>query len=360
MTVALEDAFGNLVDANSPLTVSLSTTSSKGSFTPISPLTIPAGADTVSFNYTDAAAGTPTLAVASGGLLPATQSETLLPAAASQLAFTTAEQILTAGVPSHKMTVQLEDAFGNPVGAASGVPLSLTTSSVAGQFIDLHGNVLPYPAPLTISAGESTVQFMYADTVAGAPVLTAASSGLASASQNETILADAASQLAFTTPEQVLTAGAASATMTVELEDAFGNPVNAATGPLTVSVSTTSTKGAFSPVSPLTIPNGADTVSFQYSDTAVGIPTLTAAAADFASAAQDETVTPAAASQLAFTSADQVLTAGVPSHTMTIELEDAFGNPVDAASGVPLSLTTTSVAGQFVDVHGNVLPYPRR
>ncbi len=66
---------------------------------------------------------------------------------------------------------------------------------------------------------------MYADTLAGTPTLTAASTGLSSATQNETILADAASQLAFTTPEQVLTAGAAS-TMTVELEDAFGNPVN--------------------------------------------------------------------------------------------------------------------------------------
>ena len=269
MTVALEDAFGNLVDANSPLTVSLTTTSAQGAFTPISPLTIPVGADTVSFNYTDTAAGTPALTVASSGLLPATQSETLVAAAADQLAFTSADQILTAGVPSHKMTIELEDAFGNPVGAASGVPVSLTTTSVAGQFIDLHGNVLPYPAPLTIPAGGSTVQFMYADTLAGTPTLTAASVSLASATQNETVLADAASQLAFTTPEQVLTAGAASPTMTVELEDDFGNPVNAASGPLTISLSTTSAKGTFSPAFLLTIPNGADSVSFQYSDTVV-------------------------------------------------------------------------------------------
>ena len=71
------------------------------------------------------------------------------------------------------MTIALEDAFGNAAAAVSSVTVSLTTTLAAGQFIDGHGNVLPYPAPLTIPTGGSTVNFQYADTMAGEPLLTA-------------------------------------------------------------------------------------------------------------------------------------------------------------------------------------------
>ena len=187
----------------------------------------------------------------------------------------------------------------------------LTTTSDAGQFVTVFGNVLPYPAPLTIPNGASMVQFLYADTLAGVPTLTASAADLVAATQTETIVADAASQLAFTTPEQVLTAGAPSSTMTVALEDAFGNLASSSSA-LSVALTTTSTQGLFTPVSPLTIPAGGSTASFQYTDTAEGMPTLTAAVASLGSITQDEIVNAAAASQLAFTSGGQALTAGTP------------------------------------------------
>ena len=132
-------------------------------------------------------------------------------------------------------------------------------------------------SPLTLAAGTSTVNFQYEDTAAGTPTLTAAAIGLTSATQHEAVSPAAASELAFTTSPQTLTAGSAGGVMVVALEDAFGNPVNAGSL-LTVSLSTTSSNGNFIPASSLTIPAGADTMDFQYDDTSAGTPLLTAAA----------------------------------------------------------------------------------
>ena len=347
ITIALEDAFGNAVDAGSPLTVNLSTNSAAGTFTPVSPLTIPAGTGIVSFKYTDTAAGSPTLTVAASGLASATQTETVNAAAASHLAFTTAPQTLTAGVASGTITIALEDTFGNAVDAGSPLTVNLSTTSAAGTFTPV--------SPLTIPAGTGIVSFKYTDTAAGSPTITVAASGLASATQTETVNAAAASHLAFTTPPQTLTAGVASGTITIALEDAFGNTVNASS-PLTVNLSTTSAAGTFTPVSPVTIPAGTGIVSFKYTDSAAGSPTIKVAASGLASASQSESVNAAAASHLAFTTAPQTLTAGVASGTITIALEDAFGNAVNASSPLTVNLSTTSTAGTFTPASPLTIP----
>ena len=155
------------------------------------------------------------------------------------------------------------------------------------------------------------MQFQYADTSAGEPLLMAEAAGLTSASQHETVVADSASQLAFVTLPQTLIAGARSDTMTVELEDAFGNPSDAVS-PMTVDLSTTSGQGAFSPSSSLTIAAGTSSISFHYADTLAGMPTLFAAIAGLSTASQQETVIAAVGSHLEFINAEQILTAGAP------------------------------------------------
>ena len=100
---------------------------------------------------------------------------------------------------------------------------------------------------------------------------------------------------------------------------------------LNVNLSTTSANGTFTPSS-LTIPAGSSSASFHYTDTAAGTPTITATVGGIGSATQQETVSPAATSEVVFTTAPQTLTAGVASGTITIALEDAFGNPIDATA----------------------------
>ena len=105
---------------------------------------------------------------------------------------------------------------------------SLTTTSVAGQFVHGFGDVLPYPAPLDIAAGDSPVSFQYADTAAGTPTLTATATSFAPVSQQETVVAAAGQPVRFHHAGASPHGSAPSQTMTVELDDAFGNPVYAA------------------------------------------------------------------------------------------------------------------------------------
>src|SRR5207302_474302 len=97
----------------------------------------------------------------------------------------------------------------------------------------------------------------------------------------------------------------------------------------------------------VTIAGGSGSASFKYNDTLAGSPTLTVT--DFAltnpTATQTETVNPAAASKLVYTTAAQSLTAGVTSGTITVQIDDAFNNAVPAATTQTVTLTTTSGSG---------------
>src|SRR5205823_494376 len=88
---------------------------------------------------------------------------------------------------------------------------------------------------VTIASGSSTASFLYKDTVAGSPTIaaddqsppTGTDTGLTRATQTETVNAAGAAKFVYTTGPQTLTAGVNSRTITVQLQDAFSNPVNA-------------------------------------------------------------------------------------------------------------------------------------
>src|ERR1019366_2334070 len=165
--------------------------------------------------------------------------------------------------------------------------------------------------------------------------------------QQETVNAASASQLAFSPGAQTLTAGVPSTTITVTLEDQFGNVATAGTTQ-TISLTSTSTGGSFAST-PLSIGTGNSTANFTYTDTKVGTPTITATDAALATktVTQQETVNAASASQLAFSPGAQTLTAGVASGTITVTLEDQYGNVATAGSPQTISLTSTSTGGSF-------------
>jgi hypothetical protein len=90
-------------------------------------------------------------------------------------------------------------------------------------------------------------------------------------------------QIVFTTPAQTITAGEASAIMTIQARDASGHPVKVLSD-TTIALSSSSGNGKFSlsttpwvDVSSVTITAGSSTVSFYYKDTAAGTATITAA-----------------------------------------------------------------------------------
>ena len=107
----------------------------------------------------------------------------------SKIVFTTSPQTLTAGVPSAVMTIQTQNANGNPANVASDTTIALSSTSHSGKF-SLSKSPWSDAVSLTISAGSNSVSFYYKDTIAGTPTITAAenpSEGWIDATQQETV-----------------------------------------------------------------------------------------------------------------------------------------------------------------------------
>ena len=344
ITATLEDQYGNVATAGSTAqSISLTTTSSGGSFSS-TPLSISTGNSTASFTYTDTKTGTPTITATDTALTmqTVTQQETVNAAAASHLVLTPGAQTLTAGTPSSSITVTLKDQFGNLATANGTQTVLLSTTSAGGSF-----NPTTF---VTLTSGTSTASFTYNDTKAGTPTITATDAALTTptVTQQETVDAAAAYQLVLSPGAQTLTAGTPSASITVTLEDQFGNLATAASTQ-TVSLTTTSLAGSFTST-PLSISAGNSTASFTYTDTKAGTPTITATetALTTTTVTQQETVNAAAAYQMVLSPAAQTLTAGTPSSSITVTLEDQYGNMATAGSTTQsISLTSTSSGGIF-------------
>ena len=235
----------------------------------------------------------------------------------------------TAGA-SHTVTVTAEDASGATVISYLGI-VAITSSDAQA--------VLPANAGLTNGVGSFTVTLKTAgsqsitatDTVTG--TITGTQSGI-------TVSPASASVLAVSGFPSSQTAGSAGS-VTVTAKDAYGNT---ATGYLGI-VHFTSTDGqAVLPVNYQfvsgdsgihTFTNGvtlktAGTESITATDTVTG--TITGSQTGI-------TVSAAAASKLSFVGAPSSLGAGVTSGAISVQLQDQYGNPVNAGSAVTVTLT---------------------
>jgi hypothetical protein len=139
------------------------------------------------------------------------------------------------------------------------------------------------------------------------------------------------STVAFASPPATLSAGAVAGPLSIEYQTA-GVP-DEAPGEQTVTLTTTSTKGAFSasptgpwtPTLTLTIPAGASSAGFYYTDTLAGTPTIAASTTGQPTVAQGETVTAAPVATLAVTPAAARVQTG-NTLALTATGVDAYGN----------------------------------
>ena len=135
-------------------------------------------------------------------------------------------------------------------------------------------------------------------------------------------------KLSISGGSSTLRAGVTSAPYTVTL--------SGATGPATVSLSSTSSTGTFSPGKSITIPSGESTAPFSYSDTTAGSPTITAKASGSfkgnPSASRQVTVTAGTAVQIAISPKSSTIdTNGQQQYAVTGQ--DYYGNSTGDASG---------------------------
>jgi len=160
-------------------------------------------------------------------------------------------------------------------------------------------------------------------------------------------------KIVFTTAAQMITAGEASAVMTIQTQDASSNPVNVPSD-MTITLSSTSGTGKFSlsdsawsEITSITITASSSVASFYYKDTTAGTPTITAAESpsqDWADAAQQQTVNPTALAHFTFNTISSPQTAGT-AFSITITAKDQYENNVTSYTGTnTLSDTTGTIS----------------
>lgn len=148
--------------------------------------------------------------------------------------------------------------------------------------------------------------------------------------------------LGFANAPVTMTAGTTAGPFTVQLQT--GGIVTTATSPQTLTLTTTSTAGAFSttpdgpwtPTLTLTIPAGASSTSFYYQDTVAGTPTVSAVLPGQPPAAQTVTVVAAAPTTVTVAPGATTVTGG-HQQLFSARVADPFGNP----STAPVTWTLT-------------------
>ncbi len=361
LSVQARDSFNNprSVTANTPVALSGTATfySDAACTMAVAQVTMTSGADTASFYFRANTAGPLPLTATATGLNPASQTQTVNPAAPDRLVFTTPPQTLAAGACSAIATVQARDAFGNA--SAPAAMQTVTLTSGAGVTFYSNPTCTTAAGSVPLAAGATTASFYFRGTASGVRTLNAAVTGWTAATQNATFNAGSATQLVFTTPARTVAAGACSQVLTVEARDAFGNTATVA-APTNVTLAAmpaagftfhsnaTCTMAAGTPQ----IPAGGSTASFYVRGTAVASVSVTATAAGLTPASQSVTVTAGTPSVIVFTTPARSAAAGACSSPLTVQLRDAFGNAAPAgAGGVTLNLGAMPATG--FAFHGN-------
>ena len=236
----------------------------------------------------------------------------------TKLAYTTVPSTGTAGT-AFSVTVQSQDSAGTPQNVAANTTITLTKATGAGTLSGtLTGTITAGTSSVTIATpvySKSDTMTLTA-TASGGVTLTAVTSG------NIVFSAGTATKLAYTTVPSTGTAGTAFS-VTVQSQDANGNPANLASTSTTITLSKASGAGTLSGTLTGTIAAGASSVTiatpvYSKSDTM----TLTATASG------GDTLT-------AVTSGNIVFSAGATTHYLVI-------SPTGGSAGVAFNVTVTA------------------
>jgi hypothetical protein len=215
-----------------------------------------------------------------------------------QLLFTTVAQSTTAGVCSSQVVVEIADSNGQPAPGGASVTVLATGLTGFALFTD-PGCGTALSSPIVVPPGSTALTLFYQGTQSGTETVNVTAPGLIGDNQSESIIAGAASQLAFVSAAKLLPVdGCSKFGSNVRVEDAFGNvsiAVNGlsvtltVTGPGSVETFTDNTCRTPAPA-PTIAPGGSASTLFYFQGTAAGTPTVTASAPPLASAAQTQNV----------------------------------------------------------------------
>ena len=380
LTIGLQDSLGNTVSAtlNQKAVVlpssGLVATSTDGQWSGKLPLNFTVGQSTVGFYYKQTAAGTFPIVISdtdpangADGLADAVIQLTVKPAAATKIAFATAEQEIVAGQVSNPFSLRLLDTYDNPAPAASDTRVYLTTNQAGSHFSNSEAFAAETQSVvIPATASSTTFYFKQAKYVSGV-TLTASDNaagpdgeaGLADASQIESITPGALARFIFDAAPSNAVAGTSSAPFILSAQNSYNVAIPFSAMRLylrsaSLGTAAFATSSDFTwPVTYLDLAAGATSTQFYYEDNKaanVGIVASDEANGTdtgIVNAQATMTILPAAPDHLSFVSAAQSLLAGQVSAPATVSLEDRFQNQAIASSDITLNLTTSATSGTF-------------
>ena len=158
------------------------------------------------------------------------------------------------------------------------------------------------------------------------------------------VTAATATQLGFSSTAQQITAGEISGTITVQLQDAYGNAVNVTGTDLPLTLTSSNATGRFFETDGITalaspkINVGSNSLSFTYNDTLASTPTLRAHATGLTDGTQVETLAAASLDHVVLSPSSATITAG-DSHAYAAEGQDVYNNSLGDVTSATTSTT---------------------
>jgi hypothetical protein len=346
--VTVEDSQGNVVNnASNSDTIAIGNNPASGTLTGVATVAAVSGVATFS-NLNINAAGTGyTLAAASGSLTGATSSSfNILVGAASKLVFTAQPTSATAGVAiSPAVQVTIEDNQGNVVNATTSVSMAIGTNPTSAA---LNG-----ATSVAAVAGVATFSTLSINSAANGYTLVASVSGLSGATSSAfNITAASAAKLAFTgEPINTVVSTDINPSVTVSIEDSFGNVVTTASTPsITLAIGANPGSGTLGGTVTASPSSGVATFSNLTINATGNGYTLTASGSGLTAATSSVfniIVSIGPPAKLAFTVEPTNAVAGASiAPTVQVSIEDSNGNTVPTATNtVTLSFATTPSGG---------------
>jgi len=343
VSVSVEDQYGHIVTGNSSsvtLTVSGGATFvSTGTNT----ISVNANAGVATFNglAISATDGVYHVTASASGLTQATSGNITITQPATKLVFQTSPQsTATAGSPLSNIVVAVKDAAGNTV-AADGSTVTLTLNS--GMFSNGTNRITA-----TVSNGLATFGGAAINT-AGTHKLTATDSGLTQVVSGNIVVSPAAPALlvARNAPPATGVAGTVLPSVTMAIEDAFGNLVTTASSPLlltlasgtfstNLSTATATVSGGLATFANLKI-NKSGTYNYTLSDSDITSPSTPVTGSIV--------INPGTPAKLVLVSTLPTSgNVGVAIAPISFAVEDSNGNVVADGSSVSLTITSGSFA----------------
>ena len=388
VTVTLTNEFGDPVVASRDVAISLSSNEQSGSFyatqtggSSVTSVTVPSGQQSITAYYTQTKSGNVTLTGALNGTTSGQRVMTFLPESVAAMQFDS--QPFTGGRSleigqNGTVKVSLRDTYGNLAVTPAPLTLYVRSSHASASVV---GSV-------TISAGNSSAQFGYAQRTSGDFIITVSDSadattldtGLTDISQSGSVVPGTVASFRFVPESMTLVRGATSQAVKVELLNASGEVVAADDDGMSVNLSNVGDGGIFSrqlngsflPTISLVFAPGQSQASFYYKNTNGSVDTRDCATGqdgtttctvtgqvphairgmavvDSVMQSHDMPVTLSYGepSKLVFTNMPADQEANAASHAFVVEQQNQYGIVVPTLSDTPVYVTSNTSTGAF-------------